>query len=299
MPRDVQELVSLLDLKAESEASASDEQRFMGLSGSTTFQRTYGGQVLAQALMAVAHTVTPDRAVHSLHAYFLRAASTSDSILYSVDRLRDGGSFSARRVTALQDDRVCFLMSASFHKDEGGLDHEEPMPLDVDPPEECPTLAEEMNARFGASTTWHEWDCLDVRFAGDSSTASANENRGKPTAWMRVWVKTASLLPDDPTHHMSQAVLAYLSDLTLLSVAALPHRVEFLSTSLQIASLSHSMWFHRPCQADRWLLYDMVSPNAHGSLGFSTGRLFQDGQLIASCAQEGLVRVVEERPILT
>jgi len=294
MPSSVRELVDLLQLKATGLG-----ERFEGMAGSTVFQRTYGGQMLAQALMGAACTAPDDRTVHSLHAYFVRPANTSAGIEYTVDRLRDGGSFSVRHVTGRQGDSVCLLMSASFHREEDGLEHAEPMPADVDPPEECHTLVDEMEQRFGASAIWHEWDCLDVRFAGDSSTASPNENRGKPRAWMRVWVKTAGALPDDATHHMSQAVLAYLSDLTLLSVSALPHQVAFMSTSLQTASLSHSMWFHRPCRADRWLLYDMESPNAHGSLGFSTGRLFQDGKLIASCAQEGLVRLVEDRPILT
>jgi len=299
MPRNVEELVALLNLET-LEGDADGHQRYTGLPGTTILQRTYGGQVLAQALMGAARTVPTGRAVHSLHAYFLRAATTGTSIDYSVSPLRDGRSFSAREVTARQDGRVRFMMSASFHAEESGLDHAEPMPPDTDPPEECPTLVEEMDRRFGPLPIWDEFDCLDVRFAGDSATASPNENRGRPKAWMRVWVKTADALPDDTTQHLSQAILAYLSDLTLLSVSVLPHEVVFLSTTLQTASLSHSMWFHRPCRADQWLLYDMESPNAHSSLGFSTGRLFQNGELIASCAQEGLVRLIDgERPILT
>jgi len=292
MPRNVAELVEILDL-------ARRGNHFTGGPGNTLFQRTYGGQVLAQALSAAYATVPAQRTAHSLHAYFLRAAKTTDGIDYQVDALRDGGSFSTRRVVGSQDGEVDFAMSASFHVDEGGLDHAEPPPPDVDPPEECPPIIDVMDERFGPSPIWHEWDCLDVRFAGDSSTATANENRGMPTAWMRVWVKTAEPLPDRAPQRMHQAVLAYLSDLTLLSVSALPHRVAFLSTSLQTASLSHSMWFHRPCSADRWLLYDQTSPSAHASIGFSTGRLFQDGELVASCAQEGLVRLVDDRPILT
>lgn len=289
MPRNVAELVDILQLTRQGES-------FFGAPGNTLFQRTYGGQVLAQALMAAYETVG-DRTAHSLNAYFLRAAKTSDGIEYGVEALRDGGSFSVRRVFARQDGRTDFEMSASFHKDEPGLDHAEPPPTDVDPPEECPPITEVMDERFGVSPVWHEWDCLDVRFAGDSATATTNEKRGKPTAWMRVWVRTSEAVPDDPKLH--QAVLAYLSDMTLLSVSALPHEVAFLSTNLQTASLSHSMWFHRPGRVDQWLLYDMQSPNAHTSLGFSTGRLFQDGVLIASCAQEGLVRLVDDRPMLT
>jgi len=292
MPSNVAELVDILKLTRRGEF-------FVGVPGNTLFQRTYGGQVLAQALMASYATVDDDRIAHSLHAYFLRAARTSDSIDYSVDDARDGGSFSVRRVVAQQSEGTSFIMAASFHKDEPGLDHAEPQPTDVDPPEECPPITDVMDERFGVSSIWHEWDCLDVRFAGDSSTATTNENRGKPTAWMRVWVRTADALPSSAPPRLHQAVLAYLSDMTLLSVSALPHEVAFMSTSLQTASLSHSMWFHRPCRVDRWLLYDMESPNAHASLGFSTGRLFQDGALIASCAQEGLVRLVDNRQMLT
>jgi len=292
MPQNVAELVEILQLSRQGD-------HFSGAPGNTLFQRTYGGQVLAQALMAAYDTVPAGRFAHSLHAYFLRAAKTSEAIDYLVENLRDGRSFSARRVSGQQDDQTSFAMSASFHIDEPGLDHADPAPGDVDPPEECPPIMQVMEERFGDQQIWHEWDCLDVRFAGDSSTAGPNENRGRAGAWMRIWVKMAEPLPDDAPEHMHQAVLAYLSDLTLLSVSALPHRVAFLSTKLQMASLSHSMWFHRQGRADHWLLYDQESPNAHGSLGFSTGRLFQDGRLIASCAQEGLIRLVEDRPILT
>jgi len=292
MPKNLAELVDILKLTRRDEF-------FVGAPGNTFFQRTYGGQVLAQALMASYATVDDDRIAHSLHSYFLRAAKTSDSIDYAVEPARDGGSFSVRRVVAQQGQGTSFIMAASFHKDEPGLDHTEPQPTDVDPPEECPPITEVMDERFGVSPIWHEWDCLDVRFAGDSSTATTNENRGKPQAWMRVWVRTVDSLPASVPARLHQAVLAYLSDMTLLSVSALPHEVAFMSTSLQAASLSHSMWFHRPCRVDRWLLYDMESPNAHASLGFSTGRLFQDGALIASCVQEGLVRLVDSREILT
>jgi len=292
MPRNVSELVEILNL-------ARGDDCLVGAPGNTFFQRTYGGQVLAQALTAAYDGVPGSRTAHSLHAYFIRPAQTSQAIEYRVENLRDGASFSARRVTGRQNQMVDFAMLASFHIDEVGLDHAEDQPPDVDPPEECPPIVSIMDERFGVSPVWHEWDCLDVRFAGDSSTATPNETRGRPKAWMRVWARTAEPLAAAAPPRLHQAVLAYLSDLSLLSVSALPHKVAFMSTSLQAASLSHSMWFHRPAAADRWLLYDMESPNAHASLGFSTGRLFQDGRLIASCAQEGLVRLVENRPMLT
>jgi len=292
MPSNVAELIEILDLERQSD-------RLVGAPGNTLFQRTYGGQVLSQALIAAYDNVPDGRSANSLHAYFMRPAHTSEPIEYSVEDLRDGGSFSTRHVTGRQRGQVDFEMLASFHIDEPGLDHAEAPPPDVDPPDECPPIIDVMDERFGPSPVWHEWDCLDVRFAGDSSTATPNEQRGRPKAWMWVWARTAEAMPPEAPPRLHQAVLAYLSDLTLLSVSALPHQVAFMSTSLQAASLSHSMWFHRPGRVDSWLLYDMESPNAHASLGFSTGRLFQDGRLVASCAQEGLVRLVEQRPMLT
>jgi acyl-CoA thioesterase-2 len=190
-------------------------------------------------------------------------------------------------------------MSASFHKEEGGLDHAEVQPIDVPNPRDCSQLVDVMNDRFGALPVWHEWDALDVRFAGDSTTVPPQAQIGRPQAWMRVWVRTQEPLGDAPGAQLQQAILAYLSDITLLSVSALPHEITFMSRNVQTASVSHSMWFHRPARVDEWLLYDMVSPSAHDAIGFSSGRLFQDGRLIASCSQEGLVRVVADRTPLT
>ncbi|NLA30044.1 MAG: acyl-CoA thioesterase II, partial [Propionibacterium sp.] len=183
-----------------------------------------------------------------------------------------------------------------FHGLEPGLDHADPMPTEVPTPDKCPRLVDVMDARFGAHSIWHEWDALDVRFAGDSSPGGSIK-QGRHVASMRVWVKTEGELNDDFRIH--QAVLAYLSDLTLLSVSTVPHPVVFMSSQLQTASIDHAVWFHRDFRADDWLLYDMFSPSASSALGFSNGRLFQHGKLVASCAQEGLIRQVEARALLS
>jgi acyl-CoA thioesterase-2 len=291
MPNDVGELVDTLRLVPLGEDS------FVGGQVRTYFQRTFGGQVLAQALLAAYDTVADDGwTAHSLNAYFLRPATTAQPIVYRVDRLRDGHTFTARHVEGSQGGETVFVLSASFHTDEPGLDHTVPAPIGVPDPDDCPPITQVLDERFGSLPVWHEWDCLDVRFAGDSSDGG---DSAPADAWMRVWARTQEPLPSAAPMRLHQAVLAYLSDMSLLSVSALPHKIVFISNQVQTATVGHSMWFHRLARADRWLLYDMVSPSAHASIGFSTGRLFQDGVLIASCSQEGLVRVVDDRPILT
>ena len=266
------------------------QDRFLGLHPETSMQRTYGGQVLAQSLMAAAATAPQGFLVHSLHAYFLLPGAADSDLELEVSRLRDGRSFCTRRVDVTQHGRQIFTMDASCHRPEQGLEHGDPMPT-VPAPEDCPRFVDVMDARFGGPTAWHEWEALDVRFIGDSGADGSIIDSGHP-AHMQVWARTEGALPDDPVLH--QAVLAYLSDLTLLNVSTVPHRVD-LSRSLHLtASLDHAMWFHRPHRADQWLLYDMISPSASGALGFSFGRLFQDGRLVASAAQEGLIRTGQD-----
>lgn len=285
MPQTTEELMTLLDLE-EIEIGL-----YRGPQPQTKLQRTYGGQVLAQSLMAAYRTAGEDRMCHSLHAYFLRGGMPDKPIIYDVENVRDGGSFSSRRVVARQGGNRIFTMNANFHVAEGGLDHSDPMPPNVPAPEDCPSLSKLMQERFGASSEYFsEWDALDVRFAGDSGASKAIE-AGAHQAHMRVWVRTTTPLPDDQRLH--QAVLAYLSDITLLSVSTVPHPVVFLSPGMQIASIDHAMWFHRPVRADEWVLYDQVSPSASNALGFSTGRLVQGNALVASCSQEGMIRVVK------
>ncbi|MGJ6979019.1 acyl-CoA thioesterase [Aestuariimicrobium soli] len=284
MPATTAELVDLLSLE-EIEVGL-----YRGSQPTTTWQRTFGGQVLAQALMAAYGTVPSDRICHSLNAYFLRPGSTDAPIIYDVETTRDGRTFSARRVLARQRGAVIFTLSASFHELEDGFTHSDPAPTEVPAPEDCPRLVDVMTSRFGSEMSlFHEWDALDVRFAGDSGRFGELVPSSH-TAHMRVWVRTTEALPDDVRLH--QAISAYLSDMTLLGVSTVPHEVAFLSSDLQAASIDHAMWFHRPIRADQWILYDQVSPSASHALGFSMGRLLQHGLQVATCNQEGLIRVV-------
>lgn len=284
MPQTTEELIDLLRLEP------IEPGIFRGPHPDTTFQRLFGGQVLAQALTAARCAAPAERVAHSLNAYFLRPGRVDTPMIFEVENLRDGGSFSARRVVARQHGKVIFALSASFQVAEDGLNHHDPLPVSVPRPDNCPPLAEVLAKRFGGPLgIFEEWDALDVRWADDSTrhgTMEANSHG----AHMRIWVKTTGPLPQD--QHVHRAILAYLSDITLLSVSTLPHRVIFMSPQMQAASIDHAMWFHREVHADRWLLYDMVSPSASHARGFSTGRLFQEGRLVASCAQEGLIRMI-------
>lgn len=284
MPETVDELIAILELDQR------DDDMFVGRAADSSLQRVFGGQVLAQALCAGYLTVASDRVAHSLGAYFLRSGIPGTPITYQVERTRDGGSFSSRRILASQGDRKIFSMVCSFHELEHGLDHADQTPGDVQPPEECPPLSEVLGARSRrTAAAWRqEWGVLETRFAGDTSDVAASRSRD---AEMKVWVRAESRLPEDSKLH--QAVLAYASDLTLLAVSTVPHPVVFGGPGMQAASIDHSMWFHRPARADEWLLYDQVSPSASAGLGFSFGRLFSGGRLVASCAQEGLIRLID------
>jgi len=254
----------------------------------TQLQRIFGGQVLAQALTAAARTVSVSRVLHSLHAYFLVPGRTDIPIVYDVEAVRDGGSFSSRRAVARQGGKVIFYMSSSFHEMEEGFDHLDPVPGDVPPPEDCPTLGEVLFEATGRPISFweREWGALDVRYVGDSRPGGALVNARHP-ARARVWVRASGRLPDDRRLH--QAALAYASDLTLLGATTVPHGV-FVGLDVQAASIDHAMWFHRPFRADEWLLYDQVSPSASNGLGLATARLFQNEILISNVAQEGLIR---------
>jgi acyl-CoA thioesterase-2 len=273
MPESLEDLVELLDLEK------IDVDLFRGRQPQTSMQRVFGGQVLGQALAAASATVEPERIVHSLHGYFLRAGDTSVPIIYRPEPTRDGSSFSSRRVVASQNGKPIFYMSASFQRPEQGLDHQDPMPDDLVAPDEAPTLASVLEARSGRKAAdWDkEWAALDVRLAGVTGR--------------QFWIRAAGKLPDDSALHA--CVLAYASDLTLLGASLLPHGIVIGDRRIQPASLDHALWFHRAFRADEWLLYDQASPSASGARGFATGRLFtEDGNLIASVAQEGLIRPV-------
>ncbi|HZC27583.1 MAG TPA: acyl-CoA thioesterase II [Actinopolymorphaceae bacterium] len=286
MPRSLDELVDLLDLEQ------IEDNLFRGRQPETRLQRVFGGQVAGQALVAASRTMAPERQVHSLHAYFLRAGDTNVPIVYDVERTRDGRSFSTRRVVARQHGRPIFYMSASYHLPEPGFDHQDAAP-DTPPPAECPTLGEVMEKVSGrSSAAWaEEWAALDVRYAGDSRRGDGPMDPEHP-AQARVWFRAAGELPADPVLHT--CVLAYASDLTLLGVTLVPHDTYIGARGLQTASLDHAIWFHRPFRADEWLLYDQTAPSASDSRGLATGRLFtRDGRLVASVVQEGLIRQVD------
>lgn len=262
-----------------------DDLTWRGPQPDTLFQRLFGGQVLAQTLVAAAMSVAPERLIHSLNSYFLRPGSPDEPLVFEVERVRDGSTFSNRRVVTRQFGRAIFVMQASFQESEPGLEHSARQPyLGLTPPEEARSLRDVLQDLFGTHLDiLSEWDALDVRLAADPIVDEGG-------AGLRAWVRTKDEMPPDPLLH--NAVLAYLSDITLLSVTTIPHQVQLMSPNLQSASIDHSMWFHRPIKTDQWLLYDMQSPSAAGARGFCLGRLYQNGVTVASCAQEGLLRLL-------
>ncbi|MFG1346085.1 acyl-CoA thioesterase II [Xanthobacter autotrophicus DSM 431] len=284
---DVNTLLGILDLEP------LEINLFRGRTLTPDGGRVFGGQVVAQALVAARRTVDADRVTHSLHGYFLLGGDPRVPIIFDVDRIRDGRSFTTRRVVAIQHGKAIFSMSVSFQVDEGGLAHQGVMP-DVPKPEDLPddtAWRERLLARFpgAAKRDWMALRPLEVK-----PTTLDPAYLGAPGARPSMWVRARGRLPDDlPTH---QAVLAYASDLSLLQAALLPHGRSVFDRDLQVASLDHALWFHRSFRADEWLLYTQESPAAFGARGFCRGELYtQDGVLVASAAQEGLMRQVEPR----
>ena len=277
-------IIEILDLEE------IEQNHYLATSPNEGWQRVYGGQVIGQALVAASRTVADDRQAHSLHGYFLRAGDKEKPILYKVDRIRDGKSFTTRRVMAVQHGQAIFTMSISFQVQEGGLSHQFTMP-DVTPPEQ---LLSDDEIRAEQAKNWPE------EFQESFSGSSAIElrpvepldllNPRKTDPVQRCWMRCGEQLPDDPRLH--QCVLAYLSDWSLLDTATRPHGISFVQDNIQVASLDHAMWFHRPFRADEWLLYDQDSPSASGARGFNRGLIYnQAGELVASSTQEGLMRV--------
>lgn len=278
--RAVDDLVALLDLE-DIEVNV-----FRGRSPDIDQQRVFGGQVAGQALVAAARTVDDDRRVHSLHAYFLRPGDPKVPILYEVDRQRDGRSFTTRRVVAIQHGRPIFNMSASFHIHESGFEHQFDAPADVTPPDELDDFATRWAPYAEQLGEWYtRARPIDTRYADwtPPDRAAALPPRH------RVWVRAAGVLPDDPVLHA--CVVAYASDMTLLDTTLLPHGGTFMNAKVQMASLDHAMWFHRPFRADEWLLYDQDTPSASDGRGLARGFFFTpSGDLAVSVVQEGLIR---------
>ncbi len=283
MPASAEELVELLSLEE------IDRNLFRGRQPDTQLQRVFGGQVAAQALIAACRTVDSRYHAHSLHSYFLLPGDTAVPIVYDVEQLRDGRSFATRRVVARQHGRAIFFLTASFQVEEDGFDHQDAMPQ-APPPEEGVALADLLRARGEeeGERFAREWSALDVRYVGVSGRGLPDDP-GRP-ARARLWIRVNGPLSDDPLQHL--AAFTYASDLTLLGVSLVPHGVTIGSPGLQPASLDHAMWFHRPFRADQWWLYDQHSPAAQGGRGLAMARVWsQDGRLVSSVAQEGLVRL--------
>ncbi len=267
-----------------------EENLFRGASQDLGWGTVFGGQVLGQALSAATQTVPPDRHVHSLHAYFLRPGDVKRPIVYDVDRIRDGSSFTTRRIVAIQAGRPIFNMSCSFQVEEPGFEHQDAMP-EVPPPESLPGERDRALA-LAAKLPRAVFDRVTAERPFDIRTTDPETDPFRPapraprrTAWMRA----IAPLPDSPALH--HYLLAYVSDFAFVGSALLPHGVSWLTPGMQIASIDHVIWFHRPLRCDEWLLHVMESPTARGARGFVRGQVFtQSGQLVASTAQEGLIR---------
>jgi acyl-CoA thioesterase-2 len=281
------ELVELLALEK------IEENLFRGQSQDLGWGTVFGGQVLGQALSAAVQTVPPNdgvRHVHSLHAYFLRPGDVRHPIVYDVDRIRDGSSFTTRRVVAIQGGHAIFNLAASFHKQEDGFSHQDPMPS-VPPPLSLPTEQEILKKALDrVPPIFHERALAPRPF--DMRPVGHQDDPFKPTPLppqKMVWLRTVDKLPDNPALH--HYLLAYASDHLFIGTALLPHGITFWTPGMQIASLDHVMWFHQPFRVDQWLLHCMDSPAAHAARGLVRGRIFtEDGRLVASTAQEGLIR---------
>jgi acyl-CoA thioesterase-2 len=280
------DLLDLLDLEQ------IEVNIFRGRSPHETVQRVFGGQVAGQALVAAGRTVPDDRPVHSLHAYFIRPGDPSVPLVYTVDRVRDGRSFTTRRVTAIQHGKPIFTLSASFHHPEAGLEHATPMPA-APRPEELRSNAERLAEAVGAPLPRHFRDSpIELRSVGPLSVELARDPslRAEGDHSNLVWVRVTEELPDDPLLHV--CLMTYISDLTLIETALLEHGITMLDGRASGASLDHAMWFHRPFRADRWLLYAQESPVAAGGRVLARGQVFtEEGDFVVSVVQEGLIRI--------
>jgi acyl-CoA thioesterase-2 len=288
-PDPLASLLALLDLER------IEEDIFRGASRPAVVPRVFGGQVAAQALVAAGRTVPADRSAHSLHAYFLRPGDPGAPIVYQVDRIRDGRSFTTRRVVAVQHGLPIFHLSASFQVFEEGLDHQEPMPEAPDP--ETLLTGEDLLHQHAhrlpdpraVDRLLEARGAVDLRYVGDPPFLAAERGPSEPRS--QVWFRARGKLADDPLLHVCLAT--YVSDMTLLDSVLLAHgRGGWVAGDVVGASLDHAMWFHRPFRADEWLLYDQQSPSASGGRGLGTARIYtRDGQLAVSVIQEGVIRV--------
>lgn len=279
----MEQLLRTLDLEK------LEEDLFRGNSPKVGWQRVFGGQVIAQALMAAQRCVEPDRFVHSLHAYFMRPGDPSIPIVYQVERIRDGKSFTTRRVVAVQHGKAIFSMSASFQLEEPGFNHQLDMPPVALPDQLLgeKEFREVFLAQAPENVRRYWGRERPIEFRPTSMAHYLSKEKLPPEA--HIWVRTTGPVPDD--RRTQAAVLAYLSDMTLLDTSLYAHGTSIFDPDLQVASLDHAMWFHRPCKLDDWLLYTQDSPSASGARGMTRGSIYtRSGVLVASVAQEGLIR---------
>jgi acyl-CoA thioesterase-2 len=282
----------LTDLLQQFQLERLEVNLFRGQSRDTGSPQVFGGQVLGQALMAAHGTIDDGRVVHSMHAYFLRRGDFTKPIVYNVDRSRDGGSFSARRVVAVQNGEQIFISSASFQEPEQGLEYQADGPR-VPPPEELQPLSKPPQAEIDKlPEKLRRWLEIERPFEF-RPVQPYNPLAPKATAPVRqIWMRAVDRLPDDPTLH--RCLLAYMSDYWLLDTSTMPHGSSFLRGNLIMASIDHAIWFHRQARIDEWLLYSLDSPSSSGARGFARGSFYtRDGVLAASTAQEGLIRLVQ------
>ncbi|MFJ2552548.1 acyl-CoA thioesterase [Microbacterium sp. NPDC087591] len=285
--RSVERLLEVLDL--DFTQARTTEDIFVGDSHPMPTGRIYGGQVLAQSLIAAERTLPEDRAVHSMHGYFLRPGDASQGITIAVDRIHDGRSFSTRRSQAYQNGVPIFSMIASFQDEGPGVEHAEPMPADVPSPETLQPDEDRVSGLAGGARRMLSERAADIRHVEHPLYLSNDSER---TPRQGVWMRLRAPLPDDPRLH--RAALAYLSDMSIQESILRAHGLYWSFPGLKVASLDHAMWWHRPARVDEWLLYVQESPNARGGRGLATGRIFtQEGELVASVAQEIMIRVPE------
>ncbi|MCW4384726.1 acyl-CoA thioesterase II [Salinibacterium sp. SYSU T00001] len=282
----IDELLSTLDLTDTGARTSADI--YTGMSQWQPGGRVFGGQVLAQSVVAATRTVPEDRTIHSLHGYFLRPGDATKPITFSVARIHDGRSFTARNVQCYQDGVPIMSLIGSFQQEDAGLDHQIDMPTDLPEPESLPTTAEVLRGvDHPMARNWSERRAFDMRHVPSPIYLSVEGERVDHQA---VWMKATSPLPDDPGIH--RAALAYASDYSLLEPILRRHGVPWVTPGLKMASLDHAMWWHRFGRVDEWMLYVQESPNAIGGRGLSLGRIYRrDGALMASVAQEGMVRM--------
>lgn len=284
----MQELLAILDLEE------LEHNLYRGRSPETSWQRVFGGQTIAQALVAAQRTVPADRPVHSLHGYFMLPGDSKVPIVYQVDRIRDGGSFATRRVVAVQHGAAIFSLEASFQKEEPGLDHQVEMPDDIPPPETLKSQRELLDESDYVPEHIRKFWARERPLEIKPVNLDHYTSREKLAPRQDIWLRTTGPVPDDRA--IQAAVLAYLSDMTLLDTSTFAHGRAIYDADIQAASIDHAMWFHRPHTLDGWLLYTQDSPSATGARGFTRGALYaRDGTMIASVAQEGLIRLRSKR----